>query len=217
MENAIQTSASRLARRSIAGTSALSVLCVVIAACSPATLTPSGPPAASAAPTQSSQSASPVTSSAPSAAASTPSATPASTSAAAACTPADIVATSGPLGGAAGSRGADITVSASGNGSCQLTASPVVALSDPSGKIVLTSHLPVGADGPIVSTAATFTFSFQLSNWCDETVATPIDVVFALGSGSLKVGGLSLTTADLPPCNGPGQPPILSTTEWTQH
>ena len=160
-EDAIQTSASRLGRRSIVGLAILTVMCVVIAACS-AAVTPSASPAATAAPTQSGATASPATSSAPPAATTAPSATPGGTSAVAACTPADVVATSGPLGGAAGSRGADVTVTASGGASCQLTASPVVALSDPSGKIFLTSHLPVAADGPIVSTAASFTFSFQL-------------------------------------------------------
>ena len=130
--------------------------------------------------------------------------------------PADIVATAGPLGGAAGSRGADIAVGASGAASCQLPTSPVVALADPSGKVLLNSHLPVGADGPVLSASASFSFSFQLSNWCDQSAAMPLDVLLALGSGSVKVAGLSLASADLPPCNGPGQPAVLSTTEWLQ-
>jgi hypothetical protein len=92
----------------------------------------------------------------------------------------------------------------------------VVALADPSGKVLLNSHLPVGADGPVLSAGASFSFSFQLSNWCDQSAAMPLDVLLALGSGSVKVAGLSLASADLPPCNGPGQPAVLSTTEWLQ-
>jgi hypothetical protein len=202
---------SRPPRRPVAGAVATTVLCLLIAACSPAAV-PSASPASSATPTQSTTTASPVASSAPS----TPSATPAGTSAIVACTPADIVATAGPLGGAAGSRGADIAVGASGAASCQLPTSPVVALADPSGKVLLNSHLPVGADGPVLSAGASFSFSFQLSNWCDQSAAMPLDVLLALGSGSVKVAGLSLASADLPPCNGPGQPAVLSTTDWLQ-
>jgi hypothetical protein len=202
---------SRPPRRPVAGAVATTVLCLLIAACSPAAV-PSASPASSATPTQSTTTASPVASSAPS----TPSATPAGTSAIVACTPADIVATAGPLGGAAGSRGADVAVGAAGAPSCQLPTSPVVALADPSGKVLLNSHLPVGADGPVLSAGASFSFSFQLSNWCDQSAAMPLDVLLALGSGSVKVAGLSLASADLPPCNGPGQPAVLSTTDWLQ-
>ena len=206
---------SRPPRRPVAGAVATTVLCLLIAACSPAAV-PSASPASSATPTQSSATASPVTNSAPPNAPNAPSATPAGTSAIVACTPADIVATAGPLGGAAGSRGADIAVGASGAASCQLPTSPVVALADLSGKVLLNSHLPVGADGPVLSASVSFSFSFQLSNWCDQSAAMPLDVLLALGSGSVKVAGLSLALADLPPCNGPGQPAVLSTTEWLQ-
>lgn len=206
---------SRPRGRPVAGAAAITVLCLLVAACSPSAV-PSASPAASSTPILSSATASLVTSSAPPSAPSTPSATPAGTSAIVACAPADIVATAGPLGAAAGSRGADIAVGASGAASCQLPTSPVVALTDPSGKVLLNSHLPVGADGPVLSASASFTFSFQLSNWCDQSAAMPLDVVLALASGSAKVGGLSLTSADLPPCNGPGQPAVLSTTEWLQ-
>ena len=208
-------SMSRPPRPPVAGATAVAVLCLLVAACSPSPV-PSASPTASATPTQSSQTASPITSSAPPSTPSAPSATPAGTSAVVACTPADIVATAGPLEGAAGSRGADIAVGASGAATCQLPTSPVVALADPSGKVLLNSHLPVGADGPVLSASASFSFSFSFSNWCDQSAALPFDVLLALASGSVKIPGLSLASADLPPCNGPGQPAVLSTTEWLQ-
>jgi hypothetical protein len=127
-----------------------------------------------------------------------------------------VSAKAGPLGGAAGSRGADVVVTA-GNGSCQLTAAPVVGIADKSGAVLLNSHLPVGADGPLVSAAAAYTFSFQLSNWCDEGTALPLQAVLALASGSVEIAGATLAAADLPPCNGPGQPAMLSTTDWAEH
>jgi uncharacterized protein DUF4232 len=153
-------------------------------------------------------------SAAPSSAPTSPPSTPAGSTAIAACTTSDLTATAGPLGGAAGSRGADITVASMPSASCQLPSSPVVALVDPSGNVLLSSRLPVTANGPLLSAATSYTFSFQLSNWCDQSAAMPLHLVLALASGSLQVTGVTMSAADLPPCNGPGQPALLSTTEW---
>ena len=130
------------------------------------------------------------------------------------CTTADIDATAGQLGGAAGSRGADVVVRTSGSVSCQLPTSPVVAVVDPAGSVLLNSRLPLTADGPTIQPTESLSFSFQLSNWCDRSATMPLRFLLALAGGSLEIGGLTMAADDLPPCNGPGQPASISTTDW---
>ena len=130
------------------------------------------------------------------------------------CTTADIDATAGSLGGAAGSRGADVVVRTSGSVSCQLPTSPVVAVVDPAGNVLLNSRLPLTADGPTIQPTESLLFSFQISNWCDRSATMPLRFLLALAGGSLEIGGLTMAADDLPPCNGPGQPASISTTDW---
>lgn len=130
------------------------------------------------------------------------------------CTTADIAATAGPLGGAAGSRGADVVVRTSGSIPCRLPTTPVVAVVDPAGKVLLHSRLPLTADGPTIQAGGSLSFSLQLSNWCDRSATMPLHFLLALAGGSLDIGGLTLAADDLPPCNGPGQPASISTTDW---
>ena len=186
-------------RGSRAGLLAAMVAAVVLlVACSPSP-TPSPSPPASPSPTASEAPASVAASPTPSTAPTNPPPTAAGSTAIGPCATSDLTATGGPLGGAAGSRGADITVASMPSASCQLPSSPVVALVDPSGNVLLSSRLPVTANGPLLSAATTYTFSFQLSNWCDQSAAMPLHLVLALASGSLQVTGLTMAAADLPP------------------
>ena len=130
------------------------------------------------------------------------------------CGTSDIVATAGQVGGAAGSRGADVVVKTSGTGSCQLPAFPAVAVVDSAGAVLLQSRLPLTSDGPVISSSGSYTFSFQFSNWCDQATKLPLHVALAVASGLVDVDGLSFAANDLPPCNGPGQPATVSATEW---
>lgn len=172
------------------------VAALVVSACgNPPTPTPT--PAASATP-----------SSAPSSAVPT-------ASAVAACMTGDIRATGGPWGGAAGSRGSDVIVENVGTTACLLPAAATVALVDPAGSIVLTNAPAQGGTGPEVPPAGSVGFSLVLGNWCDQSVDLPLRVQLALATEAVDVGDLAVTsTDDLPPCNGPGQPATLSTTEW---
>lgn len=107
-----------------------------------------------------------------------------------------------------------MTVTASGAAACQLPAFPAVAIVDQTGGVLLQSRLPLTADGPTISSAGSFTFSFELSNWCDQSTRLPVHVALVVASGLVNIGGLSLAADDLPPCNGPGQPAAVSATEW---
>ena len=128
------------------------------------------------------------------------------------CGPNDITVTATDAGGAAGSRGADVTVTAVGQASCRLTAHPMVAFLDAGGQVVLQTPIQVG-DGPLVSAASPASFTFEMSNWCAPT-STPWTVVFATSVGTVPVAGIRYQQADLPPCNGPGEPPSLTTSDW---
>jgi hypothetical protein len=149
----------------------------------------------------------------------TPSPVPSSnaptSSSTAACTTTDIRATGGPWGGAAGSRGSDIILENVGTTPCLLPATATVALVDPAGTVVLTNAPAQAGTGPEVPPAGRIGFSLVLGNWCDQAVSLPLRVELALATESVDITDLQVATIDdLPPCNGPGQPTTISTTEW---
>lgn len=155
-------------------------------------------------------SASPVASSTP-----TPTAASPSASAAAACVSSDIVATGGPWGGAAGSRGSDIVVQNGSTAPCLLPAAPTIAVVDQAGTVLLTSAAPPSGAGPELAAGGSVGFSLLLGNWCDGSVNLPLHFRLALASDGIDIGALTAATVDdLPPCNGPGQPATLSATDW---
>jgi hypothetical protein len=129
------------------------------------------------------------------------------------CGPSDLTMSGGPWGGAAGSRGADVTVSA-GATACRLPATPVVAMADSTGRDLVHSALPTGGDGPVLESGASRVFSFRVSNWCDSTARLPLQAVGLVADGAIEIGGLVMTAATLPPCNGPGQPALVETDGW---
>jgi len=133
-----------------------------------------------------------------------------------ACANADVVATGGPWGGAAGSRGSDVAVENRGTSPCLLPAGPTVALVDQSGTAILTSSPTLAGAGPELPAGGSIGFSLLLGNWCDQTASLPLRLRLALASDGIDINELVVATLDdLPPCNGPGQPATLSTTEWS--
>jgi hypothetical protein len=132
-----------------------------------------------------------------------------------ACASADIKATGGPWGGAAGSRGADVSVQNVGASSCLLPARPSVSLVDPAGTALLASEPAPQGGGPTIGPGETLGFSLVFSNWCDRAVGLPLHLRLALADGAAEIDSPSVATADeLPPCNGAGQPAALSTIDW---
>jgi hypothetical protein len=159
---------------------------------------------------------SPPASASPSIAASPTSSAPSpSAASAAACTTADVTATGGPWGGAAGSRGSDVAVENRGTAPCLLPAGPTVALVDQAGTAILTSAPPLAGAGPELAAGGSIGFSLLLSNWCDQAVSLPLHLRLALASDGIDIDELEVATLDdLPPCNGPGEPASLSATGW---
>jgi len=131
------------------------------------------------------------------------------------CSPSDIKVVATDAGGAAGRRGADVAITAIGAASCRLPSRPMVALLDPSGQAVLQTPITVDAEGPLVSGSAPARFTYEFSNWCAPSASTPWSVVLATAVGAVPVSGITYQEADLPPCNGPGQPPSITTSDWT--
>lgn len=81
-------------------------------------------------------------------------------------------------------------------------------------EVMLHSRLPLTADGPTIQAGGSLSFSLQLSNWCDRSATMPLHFLLALAAGSIDIVGLTLGADDLPPCNDPGQPASISTTDW---
>jgi hypothetical protein len=140
---------------------------------------------------------------------------PSASAAEAACTAAGITATGGPWGGAAGSRGSDVVVANGGSAGCLLPASPTIAVVDQAGTVLLSNAPAQAGTGPSIAPGGTIGFSLVIGNWCEQAVNLPLHISLALASETVDIDALTIATVDdLPPCNGPGLPASLSTTEW---
>jgi hypothetical protein len=90
-----------------------------------------------------------------------------------------------------------------------------VSVRTPAGSVLLSSSPAGTGSGPAIQPGETASFTLLLSNWCDLSVSLPLTFRLALVNGEAAIAGLSVTsTDDLPPCNAPGQPPGLTTSEW---
>jgi len=153
------------------------------------------------------------------AAAPTPATTTAGTAtdapATAACAAIDLRAEGGPWGSAAGSRFAEVSVANQGGVDCMLPSRPVAVVTDSSGAVLVASDPAGESAGPVLGAGAAMTFTIQFGNWCDSAAALPGRTLLGVGAEGVEIGGLTLPTLDdLPPCNGPDQPPTLETTDW---
>lgn len=183
-----------------------------LAACNPTTGSSSSPTASPAPTTSASPTASPNPSVPAQSAA--PVATPSAVAETASCAVTDLAATGGGWDAAAGSRGIEVSVGNRGSVACVLPAGPTVAILDQAANVLLESPAASGGPGPTLEPGDTTSFTILMSNWCDQSVAPPLHVVLRIGDAGVEVQGASLSAEDLPPCNGPGQPPSLSTSAW---
>jgi len=134
------------------------------------------------------------------------------------CTLDDLRAGGGPWDGAAGSRFAEIVVANAGPGPCPLPELPVVAIVDSTDAVVGQSAPGVIGAGPVLAPTSAIAFTLQVANWCDDSVDLPLTFDLLLAGGTIPIDGLVVASAgQLPPCNGPGQPPTISAGDWTQH
>jgi hypothetical protein len=135
---------------------------------------------------------------------------------AARCAATEVAATGGPWDAAAGSRGAEVSVTNRATGACLLPSAPIVAIYDAAGRALIES--PAATGEPVVfAPGATTWFTVLLSNWCDTTAPLPLHVALRLEGGDVAISALDLSADDLPPCNGPGQPPVITVGTWGRH
>jgi hypothetical protein len=147
----------------------------------------------------------------------TPSAIPA---ALVACQPAAVRAQAEAWGGAAGSRGAMVTVTNVGTVACTLHGSPGAEIRDANGSVVVATKNPDGGTGAwsnprdptlILKSGESATTSVVWSNWCGANPQAPLAVRLILSTGALDVHPNAASPNVLvPPCNG-DQPSSLST------
>lgn len=201
----------------------LGAVTLVVAACGGATASASPSAVATVAPATASpppaSSVPPSPRPSPTASAATPpTATPAAASptADAACAPDDLRAASGGWEAAAGSRMAQVTVTSGATAACALPATPTVRILDAAGNVLLESE-PGSAPQPArLEPGGETTVALQFGNWCEPNAAFPLRPVLVVDdTAGVAIDGLELaSTDDAPPCNGPGQEPVLTTTAW---
>ncbi len=153
----------------------------------------------------------------PATAGSSPSAATPATSGAPAegpCQAEALAVTGGPWSAAAGSRGAEVLVQNQGTSACSLPATAEVAIVDSASQPLTETERAAGV-GPTLEPGASSRFMLLFGNWCDEAAALPLHVVVQAADAGVQVQGLDLAQADLPPCNGPGDPPLLTAQPWT--
>ena len=131
------------------------------------------------------------------------------------CTADALAVSGGPWGAAAGSRGADIVVANQGDVACTLTATAQVAIVDDTTAPIVQSD-PSTDGGPTLEPGESAAFTVLVGNWCDESAALPLHVIVRAADAGVQVQGIDLAATDLPPCNAPGQPPVLTVQPWAE-
>jgi hypothetical protein len=136
-------------------------------------------------------------------------------SSAADCVAAEMTASGGPWGAAAGSRWAEVTVGNKGSAECLLPAVPVLAVIDSTG-LVLAERSSTELDpGPLLGAGGLAQLRVQLGNSCESGLALPLDLVISFGEETIGIEGTSIATEDdVPPCNAPGDGIVLEVSDW---
>jgi hypothetical protein len=134
------------------------------------------------------------------------------------CTADELALELGGWEGAAGSRFVVLTARTLGDRSCTLSGRPAVALVDGNGEIIIDSisepdglpHVEPGDPTVVIGPDRGATVAIGTSNWCAATPPLPLGIVITLLNETTQgyTPGEG-TAADLPPCNGPGQPPQI--------
>jgi hypothetical protein len=133
-----------------------------------------------------------------------------------ACEPADLAATAGEWGAAAGSRGVTVTVTNTSAVACLLSGYPGARLTNATGSLADAAGKPGNSPALRVAAGASVTTVVVWSNWCGSAPAGPIAITLDLPSGQVAV------TPDpahgdvlVPPCMGPDGVNTLSTGDFT--
>jgi hypothetical protein len=133
-----------------------------------------------------------------------------------ACTAGDFTWSSDVWGGAAGSRGTTVLARpAATTPTCLLNGRATLTLRDANGGVLITSHsantdIKLNGHGPQLEMGITW------SNWCDAAPSQPLSLTLTLphDTTAIPLTPLAGSQIPVPPCNGPGQPSVLSGTAF---
>ncbi len=118
--------------------------------------------------------------------------------------------------GAAGQRIANLAMTYSGTSPCTLRAMARPQLVDRSGSILISGPTPSSSATLILAPSDAVTTLVQAGNYCGRTPDPPVTVAFVSSDGERIIATpTALTDATVPPCNGPGQPSVISMHPWT--
>ena len=132
-----------------------------------------------------------------------------------ACRAGDFAWSSDPWGGAAGSRGTTILARGVASlGSCELKGEATLLLRDANGNLLVSGKS--AATKVTVAGGQAFQLGVAWSNWCQADPGQPISLSMTLPGDTLPIPLIPPTGSEIqvPPCNGPGLPSVLSATDF---
>jgi hypothetical protein len=147
----------------------------------------------------------------------TPSATPQPTAVPTTgpCDPANLAAKIIDWTGAAGSRGADVTLTNTGSSPCIVRALARPQLVDGHGTILIDGAAPAASSALTIAPGGTLKTLVVAGNYCGPAPKAPVTVAFALtGGGRVVATPFSPTDGTVPPCNGVTVPGSITMDPW---
>jgi hypothetical protein len=118
--------------------------------------------------------------------------------------------------GAAGSRGADVTLTNTGSSPCVVRALARPQLVDGRGTILIDGAAPAASSALTIAPGGTLKTLVVASNYCGGAPKAPVTVAFVLTGGG-RVVATPVSATDMmgvPPCNGAGAPASITMQPW---
>jgi hypothetical protein len=132
------------------------------------------------------------------------------------CDPANLGAKVVDWTGAAGSRGADVTLTNKGSSPCVVRSLARPQLVDGRGTILIDGAAPGASSALTMAPGGTLKTLVVASNYCGAAPKAPVTVAFVLtGGGRVVASPVSATDMmGVPPCNGAGAPASITMHPW---
>jgi hypothetical protein len=118
--------------------------------------------------------------------------------------------------GAAGSRGADVTLTNTGSSPCIVRGLARPQLVDGRGTILIDGAAPAASSALTIAQGGTLKTLVVASNYCGAAPKAPVTVAFVLTGGG-RVVATPVSATDMmgvPPCNGAGAPASITMQPW---
>lgn len=133
------------------------------------------------------------------------------------CTAETLHVVAEPWGGAAGSRGVVVTLSAAAGTrwTCNVALDVAARITDSSGSVLVNGASGPGAEVTALEPGRTYTVGIAWSNWCGADPTRPVTLALRLANmpSWIDVPSSSGGADPVPPCLGQNQPTNLSVTQ----